>query len=155
MRGCVGGSEYLPFVRGNTLRTPDGGIHFYNRHWIEPDRAHDRVYLSEDVLVSLEMHGYMEARPVFHEQVWLYRITRDGCDALGVEYPLYSPEVKAHYTNRFLARRARELQECNGLYRKRDQLSGSKRSWMAQFRATQRMTYHGHASKRHPNQTGK
>lgn len=119
MRGCVGDSDYLAYVRGKALYTPDGRVHLYNRHWIEPDRADDRPYLSEDVFVALEMLGYMETLAVTRQPIWLYRITRDGCDALGVEYPLYSDESKAQYGDRLVARRARELEERAGLYGRR------------------------------------
>jgi hypothetical protein len=118
MRGCIGGSEYLSYVRGKALRTPDGRTHFYHRYWIEPDRAEDRPYLSEDVLAALEMLGYMETIRVTRQPIWLYRITRDGCDALGVDYPLYSEAFKAKAGDRFISRRARELQEREGLYRR-------------------------------------
>jgi hypothetical protein len=119
MRGCVANSESLMYVRGRALHTPDGKVHLYHRHWIEPDRAEDRPYLNEDVLVSLEVMGYMETLPVTRQPIWLYRITRDGCDALGVDYPLYSQESKAQVGDRLVARRARELEERAGLYQRR------------------------------------
>ncbi len=67
-------NEMLPYVSG---------------YWIQPDRDPERPYLDETTFTDLEMLGYVECRAFISRQiVWMYRISRAGCDAIGREYPL-------------------------------------------------------------------
>jgi hypothetical protein len=67
-------NELLPYVSG---------------YWIEPDRDPERPYLDEATFVDLTMRGCLECRAFIHrEVVWMYRLSREGCEALGLEYPL-------------------------------------------------------------------
>lgn len=61
----------------------------------------------------------MECRLVTNEDVWLYRITRDGCAALGVEWLLYPPDIQTKFRDKFVAPRIRQQQAHEGLYRRR------------------------------------
>jgi hypothetical protein len=73
--------RYLPYVVG---------------HWIEPDRAPNRSYLNEEIFVELLMRDYFESISTLRsDKVYLYRITRAGCEAMGWDYPL----AKATYKN--------------------------------------------------------
>lgn len=57
--------------------------------WVEPDRATERPYLSENVLAALALHGYLECQLFrLDDTAWLYRITRAGCERMGWSYPL-------------------------------------------------------------------
>jgi hypothetical protein len=67
-------NELLPYVSG---------------YWIEPDRDPERPYLNEAIFVDLTMRGYMECRAfISREVVWMYRLSREGSEVLGLEYPL-------------------------------------------------------------------
>lgn len=67
-------NEMLPYVSG---------------YWILPDRDPDRPYLDEATFTDLMMLGYVECRAFLsRELTWMYRISREGCDAMGWEYPL-------------------------------------------------------------------
>lgn len=65
------------------------------------------------------MLGYMETRSIPPEDLWIYRITRDGCNAIGRVYPLYPPHVMTQIRERLAARRDRELMERETLARRR------------------------------------
>ena len=124
MHNCVE-SAYLPYVRGTTYRTGDGMTWQNHRHWIEPDQDGSRPFLNEDVFSSLEMVGYMELRAVQQPQaLWIYRITREGCDAIGRDYPLYPAHVMDRIRSRLHARRNLELQQREYLHKQRGGLYG-------------------------------
>lgn len=123
MRGCVE-TEYLPFIRGTTYRTPDGMTWQQHRFWIEPDKDPTRPFLNEDVLSALEMHGYMEMRAVAPDSIWIYRVTREGCDAIGRDYPLYPSHVMDRIRARLHSRRNLELEQRRSLMRQRGGLYG-------------------------------
>ncbi|MCU0496336.1 MAG: hypothetical protein MUF87_03170 [Anaerolineae bacterium] len=53
--------------------------------WIEPDRDSERPYINEAIFADLVMRGLMECRH-FGDR-WLYRITPEGCAAIGKTYP--------------------------------------------------------------------
>lgn len=91
MRGDYRG-HYLPYASG---------------HWIEPDRAPDRPYLSEDVFVELLMQDYFECIPILRpDTIYIYRITRAGCEVMGWDYPL----ARTRYKNgRAQMKRVRQL----------------------------------------------
>jgi hypothetical protein len=84
-------NQYLPYVYGS-LRYDADGKPVQRKEWIEPDRTNgSRSYLNEDTFSVLEMRGYMEAQQFMPDGVWLYRLTRDGCMAMGWEWPLHPP----------------------------------------------------------------
>ena len=67
-------NEMLPYVSG---------------YWIEPDRDPERSYLDEATFTELMMMGFLECRVFLNRQMrWMYRITREGCEAIGLDYPL-------------------------------------------------------------------
>lgn len=125
MRGSIDVGR-LPYVRGTTLKLTDGTTWRYYRHWIEPDCDPYRPFLSEDVFMSLVMMGYMETRTLPPDSIWVYRITRDGCDAVGRNYPLYSPHVMEQIRDRLLARRMRDLRNREQLFRRRGLFDGRR-----------------------------
>jgi hypothetical protein len=62
---------------------------FTSGNWIEPDRDISRPYLDESVFTELLMRGYLECQMVERERtVYLYKITPEGCAAMGRSYPL-------------------------------------------------------------------
>jgi hypothetical protein len=64
-------------------------IPYVSGYWIQPDRDPERPYLDEATFTELTMLGYFECRAfISRELVWMYRIAREGCEAIGVEYPL-------------------------------------------------------------------
>jgi hypothetical protein len=74
MRGDYAGL-YFPFTIG---------------YWIEPDHDPNRPYLDESVLTDLVMRGYMECQTFErNREVYLYRITPEGCASMGWRYPLH------------------------------------------------------------------
>ncbi len=75
-----------PRLNGNGHQpAPDGpsraGI------WLEPDRDPERLYLNEAVFAALVMRGFMECQRFAPASLWLYRITPEGCTAIGRVYP--------------------------------------------------------------------
>ncbi len=118
MRGRIEGSSFLPYVRGTTLPLSDGRVWHLRRHWIEPDRDPLRPYLSEDIFSTLVMGGCMEERLATPDHVWVYRITRDGCDAIGRVYPP-TAESAENISDRMIRRRLIELNERAELSRRR------------------------------------
>jgi len=77
-----------PALRGDGLIDPDRPISRFANHWLQPDGDPDRPYLDESACVYLEMRGYMECRRFTPGPVWLYRITPEGCLAIGKSYPV-------------------------------------------------------------------
>ena len=77
-----------------------------------------RPYLSEDVFSTLVMGGCMEERLALPDRVWVYRITRDGCDAIGRIYPPIAETLES-IGERMIRRRAAELSERAELNRRR------------------------------------
>jgi hypothetical protein len=55
--------------------------------WLEPDRDTERDYLNEAICSALVVRGYLECREFPPNRLWLYRITPEGCAALGKMYP--------------------------------------------------------------------
>lgn len=55
--------------------------------WLEPDCDPERAYLNEAIFAALVMRGYMEVRWFHPNKLWLYRITPQGCTAIGKVYP--------------------------------------------------------------------
>ncbi|MFN8373838.1 MAG: hypothetical protein U0694_13300 [Anaerolineae bacterium] len=67
-------NEMLPYVSG---------------FWIYPDRDPERPYLDEATFTDLMMLGYVECRAFLGKEMqWMYRISREGCVAMGWDYPL-------------------------------------------------------------------
>jgi hypothetical protein len=59
-------------------------------YWIEPDHDPTRPYLDENVFMELVMRGYMECQTFERDRtVYLYRITPEGCAAMGWTYPFH------------------------------------------------------------------
>jgi hypothetical protein len=58
--------------------------------WIEPDRDKARPYLNEETFMALVMNGYFETQCFMPDEVWLYRISRDGCAKLGWAWPTHA-----------------------------------------------------------------
>lgn len=55
--------------------------------WLLPDTDPTLDYLNEAVCAALVVRGHMECR-IFHaEKIWRYRITPEGCAAIGKPYP--------------------------------------------------------------------
>ncbi|NWF69070.1 MAG: hypothetical protein HXY40_08290 [Chloroflexi bacterium] len=66
--------HYLPYTSG---------------HWFLPDKDPAKPYLDEANLSALHMSGWLECRAFLRSDMqWLYRITREGCAVLGVDWPL-------------------------------------------------------------------
>lgn len=63
------------------------------RQWVEPDHDPGRPYLNEAVFTDLVMKGYMETRTIIPGDVWIYRITPEGCEAIGESYPPLAPLI--------------------------------------------------------------
>jgi hypothetical protein len=76
----------LPYVYRAQMANGAGAL-ISVRPWIAPDQAADRPYLSEDVLSALEMKGYMEAAYHAPAGLWVFRLTREGCMAMGWDLP--------------------------------------------------------------------
>jgi len=110
---------FLPYVRGTTYRAPDGITWRNHRHWIEPDKDVSRPFLNEDIFSILEMDGYMEMRAVQPDSIWIYRISRDGCEAIGRDYPLYPQHVMDRIRARLRARREQHFEQHRSLLRQR------------------------------------
>ncbi len=79
-----------PALRGEGLHDPAHPISRFENHWIQPDADPERSYLNEAVCVDLEMRGYFECRMFLPGPVWLYRLTAEGCRAVGLRYPALS-----------------------------------------------------------------
>jgi hypothetical protein len=83
---------------------------YTHKGWIEPDCAPDKPYLDEQIFVSLVMRGYLECTSFrFRNVVYLYRITPEGCTAIGREWPLgatipakFNPRNDLNHTSRQL-----------------------------------------------------
>jgi hypothetical protein len=89
MRGNHSG--YVPYVHGLILRYENGKIHLLPGYWIEPDRDPDRPYLNEVTFTQLTVRGFLECQqflPGLPGPLWLYRLTRAGCAAMGWDWPL-------------------------------------------------------------------
>jgi hypothetical protein len=52
-----------------------------------PDTDPTLEYLNEAVCSTLVMSGHLEVRNFQAEQLWRYRITPEGCQAIGKHYP--------------------------------------------------------------------
>ncbi|MDX2161742.1 MAG: hypothetical protein SF162_10485 [bacterium] len=118
MRGSID-ARYLPYVRGTTTLIADGRTWRYHRHWIEADQDPTRPYLNEDICTALVMMGYMETRPLTPDAIWMYRITRDGCDAIGRVYPFYTVQVMETIRSRLMAQREQHRQSHAAMLRRR------------------------------------
>lgn len=60
--------------------------------WIEPDHDPLRPYLDENVLTELTIRGYMDCQTFKRDRVvYLYRITPEGCAAMGWLWPINHP----------------------------------------------------------------
>lgn len=55
--------------------------------WLVPDTDPTLEYLNEAVCATLVMSGHLECRNFQAEQLWRYRITPEGCAAIGKHYP--------------------------------------------------------------------
>lgn len=134
-------TNYLPYVRGSAVRLTNGTTWRYQRHWIEPDHDPRRWFLSEDIFMSLVMLGYMETRSIPPDQIWIYRITRDGCNAIGRTYPLYPASVMTLVRDRLVARRNQELQERETLMRRRASTYGRRGDMRARMQGHSRSPF--------------
>lgn len=75
----------LPGVHLTSAATSTAGL------WLEPDRHPEHHYLNEAVFTTLVMRGLMECRQFPPDSLWLYRITPEGCTAIGKVYPGVPP----------------------------------------------------------------
>jgi hypothetical protein len=55
--------------------------------WIKPDSDPARDFLNEAIFSDLVVRGCMECRNFEPDNLWLYRITPEGCTAIGKMYP--------------------------------------------------------------------
>lgn len=63
----------------------------YSGLWLEPDKDPERDYLNEALFATLVVSGYLECREFPPNKLWLYRITPEGCTAIGKVYPGIPP----------------------------------------------------------------
>ncbi|MBC8172229.1 MAG: hypothetical protein H7X77_11170 [Anaerolineae bacterium] len=75
----------LPGVHVTNAATSTAGL------WLEPDRHPEHTYLNEAVFSTLVVRGLMECRQFPPDALWLYRITPEGCTAIGKVYPGIPP----------------------------------------------------------------
>ncbi len=62
--------------------------------WLLPDSDPTLDYLNEAVCAALVVRGHMECRIFQAEKIWRYRITPEGCAAIGRPYPgIQSPLI--------------------------------------------------------------
>lgn len=80
--------SYLPYVHGIVLRRTNRGLKLLPGYWIEPDKDPERAYLNETTFAQLTMHDYFECQQFLPGPLWLYKLTREGCAAMGWEWPL-------------------------------------------------------------------
>lgn len=80
-----------PSIPADARHEPDPSDY----HWIEPDRDPDRPYLNEAVFSELVIRGYFEVMTLLPTQKWVYRLSPEGCAALGKAWPLHSDTLKA------------------------------------------------------------
>lgn len=69
-------------------------------YWLEPDKDSERDYLNEALFASLVVRGYMECKEFPPNKLWLYRITPEGCTAIGRLYP-GTPQTPQHLPRNF------------------------------------------------------
>ncbi|HEX2620310.1 MAG TPA: hypothetical protein VHL11_09190 [Phototrophicaceae bacterium] len=74
--------------------------------WLEPDRDLDRPFLNEAICSELVLRGLLECRRFPPHSLWLYRITPEGCTAIGKTYPgtppTPQPPLKRMHQNRHI-----------------------------------------------------
>lgn len=87
MRGEIN-TIFVPYVHGIILQRINGKLLLRSGAWIEPDQDPEKPYLNESIFTRLTMHGHFECQQFLPGPKWLYRITRDGCLAMGWKWPL-------------------------------------------------------------------
>jgi hypothetical protein len=75
--------------------------------WLEPDKSTDHDYLNEAVFAALVVRGFMECRSFPPNKLWLYRITPEGCTAIGKLYP-GSSHITQQIPRKFRQRQSRD-----------------------------------------------
>lgn len=81
-------TRYLPYVHGLLLQRQGDKIILRSAGWIEPDQDPERPYLNETIFTRLMMLNYFECDQFLSDSLWLYRLSRDGCSAMGWDWPL-------------------------------------------------------------------
>jgi hypothetical protein len=91
---CGTASSYFAYTHGLVLHSLAGKWILRHAGWIEPDRDPTRLFLNEAVFTRLLMAGYFECDYSAPSGLWLYRLSREGCRAMGWEWPSVNPENK-------------------------------------------------------------
>lgn len=91
---CGASSSYFAYTHGLVLRSLAGKWTFRHAGWIEPDRDPTRPYLNEAVFTRLLMARYFECDYFASSGLWLYRLSREGCRAMGWDWPSANPGNK-------------------------------------------------------------
>ena len=84
---CGEAHSYIPYVHGIILQRINGKLLLRSGAWIEPDQDSEKPYLNENTFTRLTMRAYFECRQFLPGPKWLYRLTKDGCSAMGWKWP--------------------------------------------------------------------